>query len=322
MKTSYNATRIETIDSLHLSLSDYYQLKKTLPDPNSNYVSYDERGTYMHSLSGAYGVSGHASNDFLPAGYVNFKATDPESNQFYGYGKLIDNTSFDLAADLYDDVSGGYKAYLRGTYPKQRLSSLVRAYSSSNFVSQDSTEDLPYNPYERKVTASVSSSSGTVTLKNSTGNALSLTGELNSGDTITVATGSIALLHISDGSELSLGSTTSQTVLALSSLSYSDDNNLTSKVALYLKSGEVWTEAPHLRTEADSASNFSIHTDTAVAAVRGTVFGVAESSTGATSISLASGRLEVAQITTDANGNILSQQSFSLANGFTSTATG
>lgn len=29
------------------------------------------------------------SNDFLPAGYVNFDATDPESHQFYGYGKTV-----------------------------------------------------------------------------------------------------------------------------------------------------------------------------------------------------------------------------------------
>ncbi len=53
-KIAYNATRIEAIDSLHLSLSDYYQLKKVLPLPASNYVAYDERGTYSHSLTGAY----------------------------------------------------------------------------------------------------------------------------------------------------------------------------------------------------------------------------------------------------------------------------
>jgi len=43
VKITNNATRIETIDSLYLSLSDYYQMKKTLPEPNSNYISYDER---------------------------------------------------------------------------------------------------------------------------------------------------------------------------------------------------------------------------------------------------------------------------------------
>ena len=68
---------------------------------------------------------------------MNFAATDPENKQFYGYGKLTDDTAFDLAAALYDDLTGGYKTYLRGTYQKDRLTSLVRSYSSSSFVSQD-----------------------------------------------------------------------------------------------------------------------------------------------------------------------------------------
>lgn len=51
LRTVYNTARLETIDSLYLSLSDYSQLKKILPEPNSNYISYDEQGTYMHSLS-------------------------------------------------------------------------------------------------------------------------------------------------------------------------------------------------------------------------------------------------------------------------------
>ncbi|MDD5377406.1 MAG: FecR domain-containing protein [Candidatus Gracilibacteria bacterium] len=324
MKIANNATRISTIDSLHLSLSDYYQLKKVLPEPDSNYIAYDERGTYMHSLSGAYGVSGHVSDSFLPAGYVNFSATDPESNQFYGYGKLTDNTAFDVASVLYDEKTGGYKTYIRGTYEKQRLSSLIRAYSSSNFISQDSTEDLPYNPYERKVTAYVSSYSGTLTIKDSKGGSTvldstlvsSFTGELNSGDSVILSTGSTALLHISDGSELSLGSATSQTELSLDTLAYNGDNNLASKVALYLKSGEVWTEAPHLRSEADSASDFSIQTDSAVAAVRGTVFGVAKNPLGITTLSLDVGKLEVSKRTGS------SSIPFYTNDGFSDTATG
>lgn len=149
---------------------------------------------------------------------------------------------------------------------------MIRSYASSNFVSQDSTENLPYNPYERKVSAFVSSYSGEVVVLNNAGNTLALTGELNSGDIISVGTGSTALLHISDGSEISLGSTTSETKLELSTLVYTDDHNLVSKVSLLLSLGEVWVEAPHLRTEMDSISDFSIQTDSALAAVRGTVF--------------------------------------------------
>ncbi len=46
----------------------------------------------------------------------------------------------------------------------------------------------------------------------------------------------MALLHISDGSELSIGSATSQTELELTSLVYNTDNNLSTKVKLFLKS--------------------------------------------------------------------------------------
>ena len=305
MKVSNNATRIASIDSLHLSLSDYLQMKKVLPEPNSNTVTYDERGSYTHSLTGAYGVSGYVSYNFLPSGYANFEATDPESKQFYGYGKTLspENPTFDVAAVLYDQVTGGYKTYIRGTYDKQRLASLVRSYSSSNFVSEGSIEDLPYNPYDRKVTAYVSSFSGTIKIGNTSYTSpLTFTGELNSGDKITVATGSTALIHISDGSELSLGSTTSETILSLDSLTYNDDNNLASRVSLFLSLGEIWVEAPHLRTETDSESDFRIQTDSALAAVRGTVFGMTKTGsliTGTTSIALVSGKLEVAKILTE-----------------------
>jgi ferric-dicitrate binding protein FerR (iron transport regulator) len=162
------------------------------------------------------------------------------------------------------------------------------------------------------VSAFVSSYSGTIAVVNSAGNTLSLTGELSSGDTISVGTGSTALLHISDGSELSLGSAMSETKLELSTLTYNDDNNLASKVSLLLSLGEVWVEAPHLRTETDSTSDLSVQTDSALAAVRGTVFGVSKNALGATQLSLASGKIEVAKLT---NGY---QSMF--YNGFSSTA--
>lgn len=102
---------------------------------------------------------------------MNFVATDPESNQYYGYGKTLDpkTPTFNLAAAIYDDTTGAYKAYVKGTYQQQKLASLIRSYSSSNFVSQDGTDDLPYNPYERKVTARISSLSGSLTIKDSNG---------------------------------------------------------------------------------------------------------------------------------------------------------
>ena len=291
---SYNSERIAAIGSLKTSLDDYYQMKKTLPTPTSNAIFYNDKGTYMHSASGSYGVSGYVSKDpdFLPAGYTNFDATDPESKQFYGYGKQLDNSAFDLAAAIY--FEGGYRTYLRGSYPGKTLVSLVRSYANSDFVSDGSTDALPYNPYERKITGHIETWSGFVQATNSSHTTLSLTGELNAQDTVIVGTGSRAVLHLSDGSQLTLGSDTSVTVLDLNTLEYSTDNNLSTKISLLLRSGEVWSQSPRLRTSTGSASEFSIQTDSAVAAVRGTIFGVSKDLvTNATNLMLAAGEIEV-----------------------------
>lgn len=226
---------------------------------------------------------------------MNYLPTDPDTAQFYAFGKRIDDSGYDLSSVLSQD--GTYVSYLRGSYDGKRLTSLVRSYSSSDFVSDGSTEALPYNPYERKITAMIDAWSGSVTVNNSS---TILTGTLNTGDTIFVESGSTASLHISDGSELSLGSTTGQTKLNLADLSYKSDDNLSSRVSLWLQSGEVWAEAPHLRSETGSVSEFTIQTDSAVAAVRGTVFGMTESPSGSTNITLVSGKIEVAKKTAPA----------------------
>lgn len=142
-----------------------------------------------------------------------------------------------------------------------------------------------------------------------------LTGELNSGDSVMVATGSTAHLHISDGSDLFLGTASGQTVLELKNLTYSDDNNLSSKVSLFLSAGEVWVEAPVLRSVTDSPSDFTIQTDSAVAAVRGTVFSLSNNA-GKTDIGLVAGKLKVAKIV---DGSSIP---FSQMNGFTTTQSG
>ena len=109
-------------------------------------------------------------------------STEEMKNQTKGQTSKFE-PSFDVASVLYDDKTGGYKAYVRGTYGKERLASLVRSYSSSDFVSQDSTENLPYNPYERKITAHLSSLSGSVTLTDSKGALIALVTRTGSSST-------------------------------------------------------------------------------------------------------------------------------------------
>jgi hypothetical protein len=54
------------------------------------------------------------------------------------------------------------------------------------------------------------------------------------GDCIGVGTGSTALLHISDGSELSLGTASGETILELKNLRYKDSEDPVTSVLLKL----------------------------------------------------------------------------------------
>lgn len=100
IKHSYDSERMAAIDYLTKSLESSYEIQKVLPEPNSNFIVYDDRGSYLHTTisgstvvlpSSAYGLSGYASRDFLPAGFLNFSVLDPETKQFYAYGKLANN---------------------------------------------------------------------------------------------------------------------------------------------------------------------------------------------------------------------------------------
>ena len=78
----------------------------------------------------------------------------------------------------------------------------------------------------------------------------------------------MAILHISDGSELTLGSQTQSTVLNFETLEYKDDSNLFSRIGLFLRSGETVVKVPDLH----ATSDYSVRSDAVVATVRGTVF--------------------------------------------------
>lgn len=43
MMKANNSRRITSMDSLKGSINNYYQIKKTLPDPNTNRIYYDEK---------------------------------------------------------------------------------------------------------------------------------------------------------------------------------------------------------------------------------------------------------------------------------------
>ncbi len=138
------------------------------------------------------------------------------------------------------------------------------------FATDGGTSSLPYNPYKKEITAFVVESSGAVAISP----AKALTTPLTVGDTLTVGTGGIAILKVSDGTELIVGSTASESRFSFSSLDLKDDTGLFTKVRGILAIGEVVAKAPKLRTIDGNRSDLEIETGNAVAAVRGTIFGV------------------------------------------------
>lgn len=81
-------------------------------------------------------------------------------------------------------------------------------------------------------------------------------------------------MKISDGTELIVGSTSSETHLELRNLALKDESGLLTQVRAVLGSGEVLAKAPKLRESGSDRSDLEIETGTAVAAVRGTIFEV------------------------------------------------
>ena len=82
-------------------------------------------------------------------------------------------------------VDGVPTAYIRGTYSRTDLNSLIRGYNTNTFAIDGGTTSLPYNPYLKEITAQIIEHSGTVSVSPTK----SLTGALGVNDTINVGTG-------------------------------------------------------------------------------------------------------------------------------------
>ncbi|MDQ1344172.1 MAG: hypothetical protein QG650_892 [Patescibacteria group bacterium] len=287
--SQYNTKRLSDIDTLKIAAESYFRANGDYPEPTGNRIYFDTNGYYAHSATGSYGVSSAVTSDLFGAEFLADVPNDPDTGNAYGYGKRKDGVAgYDFAA--VDRQSDGYHAYVRGTYDASALTSLVREYNGPGFVEDGNTDRLPYNPYERKITAKISSYSGNVTINP----IKSLTGELSEGDSISVPTGGYAVLNVSDGSEVRIGMATAASELKLENLSSKDSKGFLTKVRFALNSGEVWAKAPKLREDRSDRSELEIVSGNAVASVRGTVFGMAKNSLS-TDITLAVGKLNLTE---------------------------
>lgn len=265
----HNTKRIADITALADAVEAEYLQTKMIPDPTANRQYYDEHGGYEHSASGAYGVTSFFSEDILGKNALAHHPRDPDTDSYYAYGKLLKyGNEYQIGGVL--RVDGTPTAYIRGTYTRTELDSLIKGYNTNLFAKDGDTNTLPYNPYKKEVTAFVVESSGSVTITPSK----ALTAPIMTGDTLTVSAGGLALLKVSDGTELIVGSTTSESKFSLSSMELKDDSGLLTKVRGMLATGEVVAKAPKLRDVNGDRSDLEIETGNAVAAVRGTIFAV------------------------------------------------
>lgn len=300
-----NNTKVENdLAQLANAFTSYKEAEKKLPDPigNKNYFTAD--GMYNHSGSGAFWVHGFITSETLPKKYLNFVPVDIKTNQYYAFGKTLDNTWYEVAwvmqegGTYYSKVYGDY-SWENGPY------NLIREYNGPSFVANDSTINFPYNPEEKLLTARISVFSWSITINGTT-----LTDEasvtsttLRQGDEITVSSGWYAQIYYSDGSSSTLWDDSSASTITLSNMAFVEDNNLYTQIKLTLHIGSLWTNA----TTLDSKSDFEVYTTDTSAAVRGTIFWVSKAP-NETNITVNKWKVEVKKVSEPLNTTQLSQK--------------
>ncbi len=226
-----------------------------MPWGNINFFKTD--WTYAHSTEdGIFWVYGSITEDTLPKRYLDVLPLDPRTNNYYSYWKTkgsekIVANQFELASVV--NIDWEYQAKVTWNYTAEAWPySLIREYSGSSFVYNKSRTNLPYNPEELVLIATVN----WVTYRE--------------WDTIT-ASWTYLEIFFSDGSVSILEDWWE---LTLTELSFPKEDNLNTIVKLSLAAWTIWTRA----TSLNEGSEFEVYTTDSTAAVRGTVFWVSKGS--------------------------------------------
>jgi len=255
-----NTKVISDTKTINNALESYSQENPNLPMPGWNTNFYASNASYMHSYddTDTFWVYGSLTEETIAKKYLDVLPLDPRTNSYYAYGKTKASNQFEIASvhlinwDPFAKVIWNYTGE-NGPY------NLIREYNWSDFVYNDSTSNLPYNPEEL---------------------VLIVTDEnwkiYREWDTIDLTSSATDLeIYFSDGSTsvLEAGSE-----LTLNKLNFKNDNNLNTLVKLVLSTGTIWTKATNLNQEWD-ASEFEVYTSDSTAAVRGTIFSVKKTGT-------------------------------------------
>ena len=169
-----------------------------VPEPggNMNILCYNVDASYAHDCDSAAFRQGMIDNNLLTKRYLQEVPTDPRTNSRYVYGVSADGKYFQVAGIIVEegaDKAATVENIGKGFY----LPSLIRSYSSPNFVTDGSMDNLPYSPYTMVITAMLENVSGGVHID---GEPASVGDTVYTGQTVTTDIGASVDLYFSDGS--------------------------------------------------------------------------------------------------------------------------
>lgn len=237
-----------------------------------NMLCYNADATYSHDCEGAAFIQGFVDSTLLTTRYMDPIPADPYTGSRYAYGVTLDGKYFQIAG-LYREENGTWSTRTADNLHKGfELPSLIRAYDGPNFVVQRGTH-LPYSPEAKKLSATVRNYTGTLTIQSENRANVSVNSpspvQVFEGYTIATS-GGTAELYFSDGSVTTLEDGTTLT-LSRMEIAQNDDRGIITKIRMFLRDGgRIWSKVVRLAEK----SEFQIETQSSIAGVRGTEFGI------------------------------------------------
>lgn len=266
-KNTYNTKIKADIQTIQNSLFEMLEETKVLPQPgwNNNYFTIES--AYSHSWSvDSFWVYGSITEDTIAKKYLDIVPIDPISNHYYSYWKTLDNKYFEIASVVRTDEK--IETFIEWNYPWEYWPiSLIREYDGPFFITDKNTSHFPYNPSEHIISATLWEINWTEIYINNVQVTVAEKTILRKWDVIETRNASSNVnIYFSDWSISNLWW---DSELIFSDLIYKNaENNLFTKVKVYLKNWSVFTKATWL----SSNSDFEIYTNDTTAAVRWTIF--------------------------------------------------
>ncbi len=245
---SNNSRVIADLATIKNGFISYSNEGATLADPQGNKNFYTQDWSYAHDRSEAFWVYWKVTENTIENRYLNIVPLDPRTNQYYSYWVAIDSNQFEVAWVLFNEE--WHRAKVEGNYSAENwIYNLIREHNWNNFVI-DKWPYLPYNPEERILTA-----------RDWDWNVYYVWDEIVNNSSYNME------IYFSDWSTSVI---TPSTSIVLAEMDFPKDNNLVSKVKIFLEAGSIWTQA----TSLDNESSFDIFTSDTTASVRWTIFAV------------------------------------------------